>query len=104
MTSHDIIERWKLKSNETKTLRLFAQQCANRSDWDSIIYIVKINDRGLQNDMRAEIFNTLRSGNIASPCMHWPYLSIASEGSLAVCRLVVPRLMIWDFKAGKRLN
>ena len=104
MISHEVSERWKNHSLATKTLRSFAQSCASRGDWESILYIIKINERGLQSDARAEIFLTLRASNRASPSMHWPYLSIASEGSLAVCRLVVPKLMIWDFKTGKRLN
>ena len=100
---------WRNHASATKTLSDFAQVCANSPSWDTILYIIKINERGQPKnesfyENRADIFNALRANNIASPSMRWPYLSIASEGSLAITRLVVPKLMIWDFRTGKRLN
>lgn len=109
MDQDQIRKAWRDHRTATKTLKGFAQVCANSTSWDTILYIIKINERGQPKgnafyENRADIFNALRSNNIASPSMHWPYLSIASEGSLAITRLVVPKLMIWDFRTGKRLN
>lgn len=110
MDQEPIRTAWRNHSKATKTLKGFAQTCVNHAEWETILYIVKINESGHRQgtnaffENRADIFNALRSSNIASPSMHWPYLSIASEGSLAITRLVVPKLMIWDFRTGKRLN
>ena len=105
MSADEIHALWGAKASAAKALRNFGQSCARSDASGAILYIVKINE-GAKPDMnlRMEIFNTLRASNIASPSMRWPYLSLSSEGSLAVCRLVVPKLMVWDFKTGKRLN
>lgn len=98
------IALWANHKSAAKQLKSFGQSCASHERRDDILYIVKIHENGLSNNDRAEVFMTLRSNNISSPSMHWPYLSIASEGSLAVCRLVVPKLLIWDFRTGRRIN
>lgn len=102
-------ELWTTHKSAAKRLRAFALTCVNNVHFHDILYIVKIEENADKKvpgffEQRAEVFTTLRESNIASPSMAWPYLSIASEGSLVAARLIVPKLMIWDFRTGKRLN
>lgn len=103
--SISIEDIWAGHKVASKKLRLFANSCIRHERSGEILYIVKIvEDKAECMNTRHEIFTTLRDSNISSPSMSWPFLSIASEGSLAITRLVVPKLMIWDFRTGKRLN
>lgn len=100
-------EIWTYGGTQPKApfIHSFARSCIANGAWADILYLVKIiEDKSASTDEKAEIFYALRRGNLANPLMSWPYLSLASEGSLAYMRLVVPKLHIWDFRTGKKLS